>query len=229
MATRKSLARSRPVAALVAFARFVLIALFTGVETIALGVWLALVQDASLVSQASVVGLSILAGGLVLEHFLTDLAVNGLDASIPGGEAITFSLTETALWALWLAVAEAIGGIRGILVAGILLAVLLVPQHTIEDNVLRGRDLDATLLDLNTLDFSVIEAAGATAWLVFVVRGEAFVPVLAAVDESVFGDLASVVGISDVATVDPALVGLALLAVALFVEHNVGVSFSRRP
>jgi hypothetical protein len=46
----------------------------------------------------------------------------------------------------------------GVAVAG----VVLVPQHTVEDNVLRGRGLFADLFAAGTIGFSIVEAAGAT-------------------------------------------------------------------
>lgn len=82
------------------------------------------------------------------------------------------------------------------------------PQHTIEDNLSQGRDLPAGIIDLNTVGFSLIEAGGATLWLAV-----AFRPGLVA---------------GTFTGIDAALVGLAILAVALFVEHNIGVRFSRR-
>lgn len=222
MATHEHAERSTSRNVAAALGRFVLIGVFTGVETLALGVWLTFVVDAPLVSRATAIGLGVLLGGLVVEHFLTDVAVNGYDASIPGGKVLTFSVTETALWALWLVVAERVGGLEGILAAGLVLTILLVPQHTVEDSVLRGRGLLADLFDLNALGFSIVEAGGATVWLLFVLRGDLVTPLLADADALVGGHLPI-----DVAALDPALVGLAVLAAALFVEHNIGVSFSR--
>lgn len=199
--------------------RTVLIVLFTGVETVALGLWLAFVEDAAVLSQATAIGLGILLVGLLVEHVLTDAAVRG-SFSVPGGGVVFFSATETALWALWLVIAEQIGGLVGVGVAGVVLAVLLVPQHTIEDNILRGRGLFSRLLDGGTVGFSIIEAAGATVWLAFVFEGELLVDEIVRLFEQV--------GIDLVLEVDPALVGLGILAVALLIEHLVGVRFSRR-
>lgn len=223
MATHEHAERSTSRNVAWALGRFVLITLFTGVETVALGVWLFLVRDAPIASRAMAVGLGVLLVGLIAEHFLTDLAVNGSAASVPGGGAITVSLTETALWAVWLVVAERVGGLRGILVAGIVLAALLVPQHTVEDSLLRGRGLLSDLADVNTLGFSILEAAGATLWLVFVLQSDLVTPLLARVGTVEVGPL-----LVDAAALDPEFVGLALLAITLFVEHNVGVSFSRQ-
>lgn len=196
-----------------AVSRITLIGLFTGVETVALVAWLGFVGDAAVASRAAAIGLGVLFGGLVVEHLLTDLAVNGVDFSFPAGSVAAVSATETALWALWLLVADRVGGTEGVLVAGAALAVLLVFQHTVEDNALRGRNLLARLLDPGTATFSVVEAAGATAWLLLVTDGGRVGPLLA--------DL----GLSGV---DPAVLGVGVLAVALLVEHSMGVGFSRR-
>lgn len=146
--------------------------------------------------------------GLIVEHLLTDVAVNGIDLDFPIGAIVILSVSETVLWGIWLEVAELVGGLVEFAVAFAVLAFLLVPQHTIEDNILKGRDLLADLIDLNTVGFSLIEAVGATIWLALVIR-----PGLVS---------------GTIAGIDTALVGLGILAVALFVEHNMGVRFSSR-
>lgn len=213
MATHDHGRRTTITGLLTGFGRVVLVAAFTGVETAALAIWLGIVRDVPVVSGAAVVGLGILFGGLVLEHFLTDVTVNGRDASLPDTAVIGLSASETALWAVWLAIAERIGGLEGVLFAGVVLAVLLVPQHTVEDNDLRGRGPFSGLLNLGTIGISLVESAGATVWLLFVFRGESV------------GSFLRELGI---AGVEPATVGLGLLAAALFVEHNLGVSLARR-
>lgn len=196
-----------------AVGRLALVAAFTGVETVALVAWLAVVEDAPAASRAAAVGLGVLLVGLVVEHVLTDLAVNGAGLSLPGARVFGVSVSETALWALWLVVAERVGGLEGLVLAGGVLAVLLVPQHTVEDNVLRGRGPVSWVVDFRTLGFSLVEAAGASVWLLFVTRGDLVAPWLVE-----FG----------LAGVEPAVAGVGILAGALFVEHNLGVSFSRR-
>ncbi|MBX0285259.1 hypothetical protein EGH22_02890 [Halomicroarcula sp. F28] len=186
---------------------------FTLVQTLALGLWLTLVADAPLISAASAVGLGVLTLGLVLEHVLTDATINGVSVSaLPGKQAFAVSGSEALLWVLWLGVAQRLGGVDGILVAGALLAVLLMPQHTVEDNVLRGVAPFETVIDLGTAGFSVVEAVGATVWLLLVFEGQQFSGLLAALG---------------LAGVDSSAVGLAALAVVLLVEHDIGVALAR--
>lgn len=192
-------------------ARLGVIAVFTLVETVGLGIWLALVADAPTLSTATALGLGLLFVALVVEHVLTGLAVNGPPVSLPGLPVLGFSASETVLWGVWLLVVEAVGGTGGLQAGAVLLAALLVPQHTVEDNVLRGRGALSDLLDLGTLGFSAVEAVGATLWLALQ-----------------FGRLDGVLEIVGLGGVDGGLVGLAVLAAFLFVEHRMGVRFSSR-
>lgn len=186
---------------------------FTLVETLALGLWLTLVRDAPFLSVASALGIGVLTVGLVLEHVLTDATVNGLTVSvIPDRQVLGISVSETLLWVVWLAVAAQLGGVDGILVAGGVLTVLLVPQHTIEDNVLRDRPPFSSVLDPMTIGFSLVEAVGATLWLLLVFEGWLFKGALVAVGLGGVGADA---------------VGLGVLAVFLFVEHDIGVALAK--
>lgn len=188
--------------------RTAIIAVFTVIETAALAIWLRVVRGEPTISTTVAIGLGVLAIGLIIEHLLTDVAVNGFDLDFPIGAIVILSVSETVLWGIWLEVAELVGGLVGFAVAFAVLAILLVPQHTVEDNILQGRDLFADLIDLNTVGFSLIEAVGATLWLALVIR-----PGLVG---------GTIVGI------DAGVVGLGILAVTLFVEHNKGVRFSSR-
>lgn len=188
--------------------RTVLIAVFTLIETVALAIWLRFVRGEPTLSTAVAIGLVVLVIGLIVEHTLTDAALNGVDLDVPVGAIVILSVSETVLWGVWLQVADTVGGGVGLVAAFVVLGVLLVPQHTIEDNILQGRDLLGDLIDLDTVGFSLIEAAGATVWLALVLRP-------------------GLVG-GTVAGLDAALVGLAVLAVALFAEHSIGVRFSSR-
>jgi hypothetical protein len=190
-----------------------LMATFTLVETLALGLWLTLVVDAQLLSVASALGILVLTVGLVVEHIRADASVNGLSLSCPVKRSVGISVSEAFLWVLWLGVSESIGGVTGIIVAGVLLAVLLVPQHTIEDNILRGEEPFSSVVSLGTVGFSVVESVGATLWLLFVFEGR------------LFAGLLDAAGLS---SIDPGAVGLGLLAVVLFIEHDIGLALARR-
>lgn len=186
---------------------------FTAVEAVALGLWLAIVADASLVSTATAVGLGVLAVGLVVEHVFTEFAVNGVSISFSIPAVVGVSVSETVIWGVWLGAAELLGGVDGVLLAGGLLAVFLIPQHTVEDNVLRGERALSRVFDLGTVGFSAVEAAGATAWLLFAFHGSLVRPAVRAL------------GLTGVGT---ERLGLVVLAGALFVEHVIGVTFTKR-
>lgn len=188
--------------------RIAVIAVFTAVETAALAIWLRFVRDEPTMSTAAAIGLGVLAVGLILEHILTDVAVNGFNLELPLVAIVILSVSETLLWAIWLEVADLVGGINGFVIAFVVLAILLVPQHTVEDNILQGRGLIDDVINLNTAGISLIEAAGATVWLALVLRPD------------LIGGM--VLGF------EAALVGFGILAVSLLVEHNIGVRFSSR-
>ena len=186
---------------------------FTLVETLALGLWLTIVVGEPVISGAAAVGLGVLTLGLILEHALTDATINGLSADIvPGRRVVAVSISEALLWVLWLGVAEQLGGVDGIVVAGVLFAVLLVPQHTVEDNVLRGARPFASVIDLGTLGFSIVEAVGATVWLLLVFES---------------GEVAGLLDSIGFGGVDPAVLGLAAMAVILLIEHDIAVTLAR--
>lgn len=190
-----------------------LMATFTLVETLTLGLWLTLVVDAPLLSIGSALGITVLTVGLVVEHVLTDATVNGLSLDFPVKRIVAISVSEAFLWVLWLGIADAAGGVEGIFVAGIVLTVLLVPQHTIEDNILRGEDPFASVFGLGTVGFSLVESVGATVWLLFVFEGP------------MFRDLLTAAGLG---SIDSGAVGLGLLAVFLFIEHDIGLALARQ-
>lgn len=194
------------------------IIVFTVIETIALGVWLALVQDAPTLSTIALIGAGILFIGLFFEALVNSIVVNGF-GDFPLGAIGTFSLTETLIWIVWLLLAEALGGLIGVGIAGVILFVLMLPQHSIEDNVLGGRPLFSNVLEVGTAVFTFVEAAGGTVWLALVFHGS---------------DLLAGVGIDSVpilSTFIPELgaaIGILLLGVALLIEHEMGVQFAFR-
>jgi len=176
------------------------IAIFTVVEVTALVIWLALVRSVAGIYRVSigslVTGLAVLAVGITIEHVLAYNVINRrglLDLrGAPVGKKAVVSVIETGIWALWLALADLNG-----IVAAVVLAVLLIVEHTLSDNVFKDRGIFSRLIDARTIGFSIIETAGAAIWLVLVEAGQA-------------------------------IVGIAILAVASFIEHLMAVALGRR-
>ncbi|WP_436928651.1 hypothetical protein [Halosimplex halobium] len=193
--------------------RWALVVGVTGVEAAALSVWLALLAGASPRSREAVVGAVALAAALLVGQFLVDLAVNGPAVGFPLGRTLAVSVSEAALWTGWLAVVAALGGARGLFVGGVAFAVALAAQHTAEIDALRGVPPGSRLFDVRTVGYSLVTAAGATAWLALE-TGLASAGSLA--------DLAAAAGLA------PGTVGFAVLVAALLVEHAIGVAIARR-
>lgn len=150
------------------------IAVFTVVEVVALVVWLALVRTEAGAAPAPigsiVTGVAILGVGITVEHLLSYNVINRRPlfklAGLPLGKKLVVSVIETAIWALWLVLAD-----LNPLAAAVVLAVLLVFEHTFSDNVFKDKGTFARLINLRTVGFSIIEAAGAALWLGFVDSG----------------------------------------------------------
>lgn len=181
------------------------VVLATVIELAALSVWFGLAGSVELLSAASAVGAAALAAGLLVEELLTHLTVNGRRQPIPAVRLAALALAETLLWVGWLAVARWAGDLVGVALAGVALAVALVPRHTALVNLLRGKNPLSSVVERATVGFAVLEAAGATAWFLVVV-GWVAIPVW------VFS--VPVAGFSP-----RAVVGAAVLAGALFVQH----------
>ena len=64
------------------------------------------------------------------------------------------------------------------ILAAVVLTGLLILEHSLSDNVFKGRGLSAMLLNGQTIGFSLIEAAGAAIWLALVELNLAVVGVL---------------------------------------------------
>jgi len=198
---------------LIVAARWALLAAVVGTEAAVLSVWLALVTSAPPLSRPAVVAVVVLAAGLLVAHFLVDLAVNGPAVGFPLGGTLAVSVTETALWTGWIGVVTYLGGLRGAFVGGVAFAVALAVQHTIETNVLRSGPLTDPLVNVQTVGYSLVTAAGATVWLTL----------SAGLDGSE--------GISALAAdagLVPETVGFVALVAALLFEHAIVIWVARR-
>ncbi len=157
------------------------IGIFTIIEVATLAAWLVLVRSDAGIYQVSagslVAGLAVLVVGFTIEHILAYNVIHNrglLDLlGVPIGQKAVVSLIESAIWALWLALAN-----LNAILAAIVLAGLLVLEHTLSDNVFKGKGLFSKLLDARTIGFSLIETVGAGAWLALVDANMAAVGIL---------------------------------------------------
>src|SRR5688572_13256678 len=157
------------------------IGIFTIVEGVALVTWLALVRSDAGIYQVStgslVAGLAVLAVGFTVEHLVAYNVIHNRELfelqGLPIGQKAVVSLIETTIWALWLVLAD-----LNMILAAVVLAGLLILEHTLSDNVFKGKGLFSRLLDGRTIGFSLIEAVGAAIWLTLVEANLAVVGVL---------------------------------------------------
>ena len=147
------------------------IAVFTLIEGVTLVVWLALVRSDAGIYQVStgslVAGLAVLVVGFTVEHIIAYHVIHNrglLDLQgVPILQKAVVSLIETVIWAVWLVLAD-----LNMILAAVFLTVLLILEHTLSDNVFKGRDIFSKLLDVRTIGFSLVEAVGAGIWLALV-------------------------------------------------------------
>ncbi len=192
------------------------VVLLTAVEVTALSVWLGLVADADPLSAPALVGVSGLSAGMLVEMLLAHVTVNGWSRPVPARAVAGLAVAETALWVGWFGAVRWTDGLLGVVVAGLAFAVVLIPRHTATDNAIQGRRPLASLVQRPTVGLAVLEAAGATAWLLVVSRAVT---------------LPAWVGTIPVAGFSPhAVVGAALLTGAVFARHLLAVRHAlRRP
>jgi len=171
------------------------IAVFTIIEGVTLVAWLALARGAANTG-SRLAALAVLVVGFTIEHIVAYNVIHNRGLlelqGAPIGKKAVVSLIESVIWAVWLILAD-----MNAIVATLVLAGLLVVEHTLSDNVFRGKDIFSKLLDAHTIGFSLIEAVGAGIWL-------------ALVDANM------------------AVVGIAILVAASFIEHTLAVALSRK-
>lgn len=195
--------------------RVYVIGILTVVKTVAIGLWLGYMIASPLLRRGTLIGFGVLVVGLILKHILTDISVNGLNLSHPisPGAVIVMTTAETVVWILWFLVARSLGGLVGVGIAAVYLAILLIPQHAIEDSLVRSESPFPDLIDRWMVLFSLLETMAATTLLVSVVN---------------YTQIERMVG--QLWPIGTALVkaGVALLAVLLFAEHYMNVKYYRR-
>ena len=142
------------------------IALFTIVEGATLVIWLVLARGATNIG-SMLAALAVLVVGFTIEHIVAYNVIHNRGLfdlqGVPIGQKSIVSLIESFIWALWLVLTG-----LNVILAAIVLTGLLVVEHTLSDNVFKGRGLFSKLLDGRTIGFSLIEAVGAGIWLALV-------------------------------------------------------------
>lgn len=108
-----------------------------GIETIAVGLWFALVVGDRTTS-AALAGLGILFCGSLLRAGIFGATVSELDDLLQP-RRLGAALVLTASWIVWLLAAESVGGVVGIVAATAALAILFVGQFSFERRVFRFR------------------------------------------------------------------------------------------
>ena len=171
------------------------IAVFTIFEGVTLAIWLVLARGAANIG-SMIIALAVLVVGFTIEHIVAYNVIHNRGLfelqGAPIGKKAVVSLIESGIWALWLVLTN-----RSAILAALVLTVLLVVEHTLSDNVFKGKDIFSTLLDTRTISFSLVEALGAGIWL----------------------------GLVDA---NMAIVGLAVLLIASFIEHSLAVALARQ-
>lgn len=200
--------------ALRATGRGVGVCLLTAVEVVALSVWLGLVSDAPAVSGAAAIGVAALAAGLLVQGLGTHVTVKGWRREVPSPSVVAVALFEALLWVVWLAAVRQADTVYGVALAGVALAVALVPRHTVRDNLLRGRRPLSSLAERTPVGLAVLEAAGASAWIL-VVSGTLLLPEWT-------------VSVAAAGFTWRAVLGAALLTAALLVQHALAVRYALR-
>lgn len=148
------------------------IAIFTAIEVITLVVWLAIALAAADI-YSRILAAVVLIVGFTIEHIISYNVINNRSLfdfhKVPIAQKAVVSVIETTIWILWLILAG-LGAFDGFdaLIAAVVLAGLLIVEHTLSDNVFKHRRLFERFVDKRTIIFSIIESTGAATWLVLV-------------------------------------------------------------
>lgn len=148
------------------------IAVFTAIEVITLVAWLAIALAATDVYSSILAGV-VLIVGFIIEHIIAYNVINNrnlLDLrKVPIAQKAVVSVIETTIWILWLILAGVdTFDVFDALIAAVVLAGLLIVEHTLSDNVFKHKRLFERLTDKRTVVFSIIESGGAAIWLALV-------------------------------------------------------------
>ena len=179
------------------------ILVFTIVEVVALVGWLILaIQVNDILS--GILAVVVLIAGFTLEHLITYNVVHKRPlfsfSGLPTAQKFVVSIVESGIWVIWLVILHTSFFDLGtnIIIASIFMFVTLLVEHTISDNVFTKRRLFERIFDRRVIGFTVIETVAAGIWI-----GFAF-------------------------ATDYAIVGVIILFIGSFAEHQLAVNLSQK-
>ncbi|WP_435358784.1 hypothetical protein [Haloarchaeobius sp. DFWS5] len=200
----------------------------TVVETVTLGVWLgltlgmptwALDRLPASAPRPTVLAAVVLGCGLLLAGVLTDVLVNGFRLRLPVHRIGLLVAFQGVLLTAWVFVAQYVGGIRGVALAGATLALVSVLLHTVSVNVHAQRGLFDRLFRSGAVGVGLAETVGASVLLAFVTE-----PALALTKVPVAVQARIPALVLDY----PAVIGVVVLSVALLFAHAMAVRLAIR-
>lgn len=198
-----------------AISRLYLVGLLTVVKTVGIGLWLGFALGSSYFVPEMALGMGVLLIGLLVKHILTDISVNGLDLRHPLNPAAVgiISCSEAVVWVFWYLIVRSTGTSNGIIIAGGYLVIFLIPQHSLEDAIIRAEGPFPKLFDVWPVVFSLLEATAASAMMILILgvdHLERFLRLYLPLD----------IGL--------AKIGLVILAILLFFEHVMNIRYFSR-
>lgn len=178
------------------------ILVFTIVEVAALVGWLILALQVNDIL-SGILAIAVLIGGFTLEHLITYNVVHKRPlfnfSGLPIGQKFVVSIIESVIWITWLLImrSEVFDLGTNLVIASIFMFVTLLVEHTLSDNVFTKRGLFERILDRRVVGFTLIETVAAGIWIGLVLG------------------------------TDYAIVGIIILFIGSFAEHQLAVNLSK--
>lgn len=179
------------------------ILVFTIVEVAALVGWLILALQATDIL-TGILAVLVLIGGFTLEHLITYNVVHKRPlfrfSGLPIRQKFVVSIIETGIWVIWLLIlrSEIFDLGTNLVIASIFMFATLLVEHTLSDNVFTKRKLFERIFDRKVIGFTVVETIAAGIWIFYALETEY------------------------------AFVGVIILFIGSFAEHQLAVNLSQR-
>lgn len=178
------------------------ILIFTIVEVAALVGWLILAFQVDDIL-SGILAVVVLIGGFTLEHLITYNVVHKRPlfnfSGLPIGQKFVVSIVETGIWVTWLIIMrlEVFDLGTNLLIASVFMFVTLLIEHTLSDNVFTKRGLFERIFTKQVIGFTIIETVAAGIWIGLAIG------------------------------TDYVVVGIIILFIGSFAEHQLAVNLSQ--